>query len=154
MIYRLFDLTYTVPYIRVVPYLAGMLIGYWGYKLKQQPIKMKVIPTQVAWILLIGYLLTPILVSTDFETFSPLFCSLGYSLGKFIFGLCVGGVIILNVFAPEGLVRRVLSHNWFVHLNKLCYGMYLVHPVVIFLLFGLRSQPTYLSESLLVSGIE
>lgn len=151
MIYKLYDLTYTAPHIRVIPFQAGMLIGYLGYKLKKHPIKMKVIPVQIAWLFLIGYLLGPILISTDVDTISSLFCSLGYSLGKLLYGLCVGGVIILNVFAPEGLIRRTLSHNVFVHLNKVCYGMYLVHPIVIILLFGLRSQPTYLTESLLVS---
>lgn len=151
--YRLYKTLYTAPHIRVIPFQAGALVGYLGYRLKKHPIVIKEIPARIAWVAVIGYLLAPILFGSDVDTISSLICSLGYSVGKFIYGLSLGGLIILNVFAPDCLAQRILSHNCFVHLNKLCYGMYLVHPLVIILLFGLRSQPTYLSESLLVSGL-
>lgn len=112
---------------------------------------MNLFLVRTAWVLAIGYLLGPIVLNSNVDSLSSLICSLGYSVGKFFYGSAVGGLILLNIFAPDSIVQRVLSHGFFVHLNKLCYSMYLFHPLVVILLFGLRSQPIYLSESIMVS---
>lgn len=151
--YRLYAVLYTAPHVRVVPYLAGMLIGYLGHRLQKYPIELGKLPILLTWIAVIAYLITPIFFESRVDTISSLMCAIGYSIGKFIYGICVGILIMLCLFTPDTIVQRTLAHKVFVHLNKLCYGMYLVHPLVIILLFGLRTQPTYLTESLLVSHL-
>lgn len=151
MLYKLFQLTYTAPHIRVIPFQAGMLIGYFAYWIRKHPVKMELKAVRIAWSLFIACLVVPIFFSSDAENISTLVCALTYSLMKFIYGVCVGGIIILNVFAPDCLIQRILSHGWFVHLNKISYGMYLMHPIVIFLISGTRSQPLVLTDLLWVS---
>ena len=93
----------------------------------------------------------PVLLGQDVDGMSTLVCALTYSLGKLYYGFCVAGIILLSVYSPLGIVQRVLSPNAFVHLNKVCYGMFLVHPLVVMVLFGLRTTPAVLTESVLVS---
>lgn len=150
VIYRLYEKTYTVPYIRVIPFQAGMIVGYMANWHRKDPIKAKPIFIILAWILLIGYLLAPIIASSDVDSISPLICAIMYSIGKFVYGLAIGGVILLCLIASQSTIPKILSHKLFVHLNKLCYGMFLVHPIVVLLLFGLRTQAATLSASLVV----
>lgn len=128
-----------------------MLIGYLGHWMKKHPVKMKLFLVRIAWNLFIGVLVVPIVMSSDADSISTFVCALTYSLMKFVYGICVGGLIILNVFASDCLIQRILSHGWFVHLNKVSYGMYLMHPIVVLLVFGFRSQPVLLTDVLWVS---
>lgn len=149
MLYRLYDLLYTSPLVRVIPYQAGLLMGYFAHWLRKYPRKVE----KVAWLayyLALAYVLSPIVFATDVDHLSSLICSLGYSIGKFVYGASIGGIIIMCIMAPESLIPKTLCRSAFVHLNKLCYGMFLVHPAVVILLFGLRTQPVFLTPSLLV----
>lgn len=151
VIYRLYEATYTVPYIRVIPFQAGMVMGFMANHHRKDPIKMKTYLIVLSWVLLIAYLLAPIVASSDVENVSSIICSIMYSLGKFVYGLSIGGAIMLCLIASSSRISQILSHKFFVHLNKLCYGMFLVHPIVVLLLFGMRSQATSLSASVIVS---
>lgn len=144
--YRLFRTIYTAPHIRVVPYLAGMLTGYLGHWMRGKHLKMKRVLVRVGWNVFCGFLLLPILMVNDVSALSTFTCALSYSFLKFISGLCVGGLVILSVFSPEGRLQRVLSHGCFVQLNKMSYGMYVIHPVAILLVFGLQSHPVVLDD--------
>lgn len=146
VMYQLFRTIYTAPHIRVVPYLAGMLIGYLGNWMEINLLEINRTWVRVGWNVFSGFLLLPILIAHDPSTLSTFTCALTYSFLKFISSLCVGGLIILCAFSPEGRVQRFLSHGCFVHLNKMSYGMYVIHPIVILLVFGLQSHPVLLDD--------
>lgn len=151
VMYRLFTLTYTAPHIRVIPFQGGVMMGYLAHFLSKNPYKTNKTVIRILWIIAIAYLLAPIALRTDVDKISSLICSLGYSLGKLVYGISVSGLIILCLVSSEGLIPKILSHGLFVHLNKLCYSVFLAHPVLIIFLFGMRTQPVYLGLGLLVS---
>jgi len=72
--------------------------------------------------------------------------ALAFSLGKFYFGLIIGGIIVLCQMDYGGFLTKFLGHNIFLHVNKLTYGIYLLNPVIIAFLFGAKDEPTSLTD--------
>lgn len=70
------------------------------------------------------------------------------SMGKLLFALCIGGVIIMCACGRGGFSRLnvMLSSRPFLFLNKFCFSIYLLAPVVIAVMFGLRNEPTNFSD--------
>lgn len=138
---------YSAPHVRVVPYLAGMLWGFISHWIKSHPLKL----VRFSWIILVGFLVMPIVISPGVSV--PVYgCALLYSLGKYVYGITVGALITYSIFSPpDSVAKRFLSNGVIVHLNKLSYGMYVIHPIAIFIVFGLQSQPLVIDNLLWVS---
>lgn len=68
------------------------------------------------------------------------------SVGKLLFSLSVGGVIIICASGRGGYLNGLLSARPFLFLNKFCFSIYMLAPVVIVAMFGLRNEPTNFTE--------
>ncbi|XP_037954884.1 uncharacterized protein LOC119684825 [Teleopsis dalmanni] len=68
------------------------------------------------------------------------------SFGKLLFAICIGGVILLCAFGHGGYFDALLSARPFLFMNKFCFSVYMVAPVIVFASFGLRSEATNFTE--------
>lgn len=68
------------------------------------------------------------------------------SVGKLIFALTVGGVIIQCSHGRGGILNTLLSVRPFLFLNKFCFSIYMLAPVIVTLMFGLRNEATNFTE--------
>ncbi|XP_046811025.1 uncharacterized protein LOC111688647 isoform X2 [Lucilia cuprina] len=68
------------------------------------------------------------------------------SMGKLLFALCIGGVIIMCACGRGGCLNVLLSARPFLFLNKFCFSIYMLAPVVVVAMFGLRNEPTNFTE--------
>ncbi|KAM7343504.1 nose resistant to fluoxetine protein 6-like [Cochliomyia hominivorax] len=68
------------------------------------------------------------------------------SMGKLLFALCIGGVIIMCACGRGGWLNVVLSARPFLFLNKFCFSIYMMAPVLVVAMFGLRNEPTNFTE--------
>lgn len=149
--YKLYDDLYMKPWIRVAPYQAGVLMAYMAHTIQnRQPFKVGLWKNRVVWALIIAFMVMPIFTSSHRSDVPVWGCSLMYSLGKFIYGLTIGLVILLCQTGNGGRINTLLSHSSFVRFNKLTYGIYLIHPVIIGVIYGLQPTPSYPTTSIMV----
>lgn len=60
--------------------------------------------------------------------------------------------IILASTSENGVpIAKLLNHKIFVHLNKLSYGIYLLNPIVITLVYGLKDHNDHFTPITVVS---
>ncbi|KAL9922404.1 nose resistant to fluoxetine protein 6-like [Glossina fuscipes fuscipes] len=64
------------------------------------------------------------------------------TVGKLAFSLCIGVVIIMCASGRGGRLNAFLSARPFLFLNKFCFSIYLMAPVIVMGIFGLRNAPT------------
>uniref|UniRef100_A0A1A9WWG8 Acyltransferase 3 domain-containing protein n=1 Tax=Glossina brevipalpis TaxID=37001 RepID=A0A1A9WWG8_9MUSC len=64
------------------------------------------------------------------------------TIGKLVFSLCIGGVTIMCASGRGGRVNAFLSARAFLFLNKFCFSVYLMAPIVVIGIFGLRNAST------------
>merc|ERR1712050_56519 len=73
---------------------------------------------------------------------------------RFLWALCVAGITLLCYYNCLPLTNRFLSHPFWIPLVRLCYGIYIVHPMIIQLGAGVRVQYFPFSiMSLLFQGV-
>ncbi|XP_054739415.1 O-acyltransferase like protein-like [Anastrepha obliqua] len=68
------------------------------------------------------------------------------SFGKLLFALCIGGGILMCAWGYGGRLNALLSAHLFRLLNKFCFSIYLLTPVVTIVAYGLRNEPTSFNE--------
>merc|ERR1712135_224565 len=135
---------YTKPYCRIGAYLVGMVTGFYLYQNKNK-IKMSKVTVCAGWILaavnnlLILYGLYPAVhrgenLSNNVAAFyncmsRPMWC-VGLA---WVTIACVGGY--------GGYVNDILSWKGFIPLSRLTYCTYLVHPMVLMMVYS--SQETF-----------
>lgn len=60
--------------------------------------------------------------------------------------------IILASTSENGVpITKLLNHKIFVHLNKLSYGIYLLNPVVVAMVYGVKDHSDHFTPITLVS---
>lgn len=60
--------------------------------------------------------------------------------------------IVLASTSENGVpIAKLLNHRIFVHLNKLSYGIYLLNPVVVTMIYGLKDHSDHFTPITLVS---
>lgn len=69
-----------------------------------------------------------------------------------IFYSCATAWIILASTSENGVpIAKLLNHKIFVHLNKLSYGIYLLNPVVVAMVYGVKDHSDHFTPITLVS---
>ncbi|XP_012154768.1 nose resistant to fluoxetine protein 6 [Ceratitis capitata] len=69
------------------------------------------------------------------------------SFGKLLFALSIGGGILICAWGHGGRLNALLSARFFRLLNKFCYSIYLLTPVITLVAYGLRNEPTSFNEA-------
>lgn len=52
-------------------------------------------------------------------------------------------MILASHAGHGGIFAKILNHQIFVHISKLTYGLYLVHPIIISVLYGWQDHSTH-----------
>lgn len=98
------DYLYIKPYTRFSPYLGGLLIGYILYKIKDKKIELKSTTVVAFWTVAVVIFSFTLHMTYKRDVITWL-CALWFSLGKFMFGLFIGSVILICQLGYGGKQR-------------------------------------------------
>ncbi|KAJ7323148.1 hypothetical protein OS493_032152 [Desmophyllum pertusum] len=139
------SLTYEKPYCRIAPYLVGMVLGYlllhakdWKLPTKVHTYVFNMAGWCVAIILALSTLYGQYKVTREHnpQPFSRAENVIYGTFSRFAWSLALAWVIFACHRGLGGLVNKILSARFWIPLSRLTYCAYLVHPIVIFTLFG------------------
>ncbi|KAL3870701.1 hypothetical protein ACJMK2_038745 [Sinanodonta woodiana] len=140
-----FDKVYIKPYCRMGPYVVGLITGYVLYRTKRQ-VNMHKVLNLLGWavaasinIAVLYGLYNPDNKHVLNEPESAAYIAL-YRTGWAI-GVC--WVVFACATGNGGPVNTLLSWSPFVPLSRLTYCAYLVHPMIMFYIFGMRRTTVY-----------
>ncbi|XP_055312462.1 O-acyltransferase like protein-like [Sitodiplosis mosellana] len=133
---------YIRPWTRVLPYLVGVAAGYVMYMMKGKlPLGEKTI--KITWIVMITI---PILChkSTINPNTSYVTTAFALTIMRILYPASISWMILASHAGYGGRFAKFLNHPIFVHINKLSYGIYLLNPVVIILVYGWQDHSTHI----------
>lgn len=91
------DTLYAKPWTRIGPFLGGGFCGWILYKIKGKPVKLNQCLVALYWIVTFV-----IFIFTIFMTYKRdlmvVLCALMWSLGKYVFGLYIGSIVVMCHF--------------------------------------------------------
>ncbi|XP_055838509.1 nose resistant to fluoxetine protein 6-like [Episyrphus balteatus] len=145
VIFGTLEQLYVKPWVRVNSYFAGVLMGWIYFHYKDEGINLKMSKKIIFWtITFFIYLFTNFM---SFWRSAPVWLVASImSFGKFIFGLCVGCVIVMCQWGFGGPFNALMSSRPCLFLNKFCFCIYMIAPVVVVVVFASRTQATHFSE--------
>lgn len=142
---------YTKPWSRIQPYLVGVLLGYALYRKARLPYGRC-----MNWILYLAMwafaaflgLSTVYGVYDNFHghLFSPAANVIYVTFSRFAFGLALALLVFACHNGYGWLVNSFLSLKLWVPLSRLCYNAYLVHPIVLSIIFGSHRKTVYYED--------
>lgn len=139
------NMLYANPVIRMSPFLGGAFCGWLLYKTRYAKFRPGVL-----WVALYWSLVVVLFGGSIFYTYNRNIqaghCALLWSLGKFVFGLYIGSIMLMCHWGNGELLKRVFAHALFQHLSKLTYSIYMVSPLVITILHGGKEVSTHFDE--------
>ncbi|XP_058463284.1 nose resistant to fluoxetine protein 6-like [Malaya genurostris] len=134
VLYNTGSALYIAPWIRVSPYVVG---AYFGWLLSATRGELSFTKEQYRkyWVLAcIGLLVSMhCTVKRDFPF--PL-ASTVMVVVRIIVAWATCWIIVANATGYSNAVIRLLSSKFFIHINKLTYGIYLINPLIITAIFG------------------
>lgn len=68
------------------------------------------------------------------------------SVGKCVFSVCVGGVIIMCTCGHGRWLNTFLCCTPFRFLSQFCFSIYMLAPLIVVAIFGLRNEPSKFTE--------
>lgn len=133
------DWYYDKPYMRVVPLVAGLLMGCALRDTKMAKIKLSPILAASLMLLSIGAILFLCIInSTEYiDHGNPLTATQRWTehqaaayatIGRLLFVIALSTISFLCISGNGGFVARFLGMPWWEPLGKLTYGAYLIHP--------------------------
>eukprot|EP00057_Strongylocentrotus_purpuratus_P033640 XP_792203.3 PREDICTED: nose resistant to fluoxetine protein 6 [Strongylocentrotus purpuratus] len=129
------DTTYSKPYTRIPPYLAGMVVGYVMFKLKGKRIKMPplmVISGWLAALTTLWFTLYGIWFSYQRMDVPQATAVMYLTFCRLAWGVGVGWIIFACLQDYGGPIGAILSWQIWIPLARLTYCAYLIHPVILF----------------------
>ncbi|XP_077286857.1 O-acyltransferase like protein-like isoform X2 [Arctopsyche grandis] len=128
-----YDELYNKPWTRIGPYLVGIFTGWFLSKTNCCLLISKKL-SAVLWLLSISLLFGIIfgVYGTDFKTYG----SVAYaSFSHTAWGISISWILIACVTGYGGLVNKILSCPFIYPLSRLSYCAYLLHPVLLKIIF-------------------
>ncbi|CAK9812773.1 Nose resistant to fluoxetine protein 6 [Anthophora quadrimaculata] len=140
----LFDKIYDKPWTRLGPYLIGMSMGYFLFRIDCK-IKMSKTTICVGWLLSSACLLS--LLYGLYETeLSPIMAAAYSSLSHSIWALGLSWIVVACSTGYGGYVNSILSAPILYPVSRTTYCAYLVHPLVIRLTAMNLDSPFHLGK--------
>ena len=142
---------YGKPYCRIGPYLIGIVLGfilYNNYRLNIHKV--------VNWLLYITmWLVAAVLGMAVVYGFYPTFHGHGFSqvenvmyymFSRTVWGICLALVVYACHYGYGGVINRFLSLPFWIPLSRLTFNAYLVHEVVLLVIFGDRRDTMFYTD--------
>ncbi|XP_033228459.1 O-acyltransferase like protein isoform X2 [Belonocnema kinseyi] len=146
----LFDKIYDKPWTRLGPYLIGMSVGYFLFKIDCK-VKMSKTTVVVGWMLSSACLLSLLYGLYEAEL-SPVTAAAYSSLGHTAWALGLAWIVIACSTGYGGYVNDILSAPILYPFSRVTYCAYLVHPIVIRLTAMNADSPLHLGkDSMLIT---
>lgn len=70
---------------------------------------------------------------------------------RIFYSSSVAWMILASAMGHGGIFAKIFNCSVFVHLNKLSYGIYLLNPLIITVIYGLKDHSTHLDPITAVS---
>ena len=145
------DELYIKPYARISPYLVGIVLGYLLYKKVRIPFKwpMNWIFYLGLWILAAFFCLSTLYGfygTFHGHPFNPAENVIYFMFGRFTWAL---GLALLVFICHNGygwVVNSFLSMGFWVPLSRLTFTAYLVHPIVLTVIFTSVHEPVLYTD--------
>jgi len=148
------DILYEKPYIRLPPYLIGLLLGYiFSRKITFKSHRTKV-GNVIGWVLAITVSLAIIygpwhVYKPEGQTFMTNFENIMYgTFHRWAWSVAIAWVIFSCHNELGGLVNRFLSWKAFIPLSRMTYGAYLMHFIVLTWYYFVQEKSYHLQENL------
>eukprot|EP00795_Rhopilema_esculentum_P001737 gene1737-16222_t len=140
------DLVYIKPYCRIIPYLAGMLLGYLLFRKVQIKGQLKPLFAVIGWAVAIGCGMAVVYGTWDTtkkggKPFTEAENILYGSLSRLTWSVALSWVIFACHTGVGGLVNSILSWRAFIPLSRLTFGAYLLHPLVMIIFYQTKQSP-------------
>ncbi|XP_065065008.1 nose resistant to fluoxetine protein 6-like [Rhopilema esculentum] len=140
------DLVYIKPYCRIIPYLAGMLLGYLLFRKVQIKGQLKPLFAVIGWAVAIGGGMAVVYGTWDTtkkggKPFTEAENILYGSLSRLTWSVALSWVIFACHTGVGGLVNSILSWRAFIPLSRLTFGAYLLHPLVMIIFYQTKQSP-------------
>lgn len=130
---------YTAPWVRVLPYLIGVGSGWYLQQTAGQPLPLRKQTVNLLWTLT-----TTVMVMCHLATYARnmtyVYCVPMIVSVRIVYGASACWMIVASMKGQGGWFARVTAWPVFVHLNKLSYGIYLLNPLVVALIYGLSDH--------------
>ncbi|ELT92628.1 hypothetical protein CAPTEDRAFT_160691 [Capitella teleta] len=130
------------PYNRLPPYITGFILGWYLTKPNQSQ------PTKIThWLIsILACLALAVVVLAFFPlrmgfTYSHVFHATYGSLARCIWGVALSGITWSCIYNNNGFINKFLSCKAFIPLSRLTYGVYLFHPLLIFVIVFNHQSP-------------
>lgn len=63
---------------------------------------------------------------------------------RVLYSTSIAWMIVASAMGHGGFLAKVLNYSGFVHINKLSYGIYLLNPAVITVIYGAKDHSTHM----------
>lgn len=125
--------------------MVGVVFGYILFKVKGKKIEVHRSFVILFWAVSALFFMSTLYV-TYFKSDDTTFCTLMLSLGRFLIGILIGGVILMCYIGYGGFFTKMLDAEFLGHLNKVSFTIYLISPLVTTALHGFREKQTHFDE--------
>ena len=148
------NLLYIKPWHRVAPYIVGLILGYVLYRLRLPTSKrhiniIKYIVFSVMWVLS-GILLFSTLYGLYFQWHGHVphkFENVFYiTFSRFAWSLGLALLVFTCHYGYGGPINWFLSLKFWIPLSRLSYNAYLLHPLILTVIFGTERKIIYYQD--------
>ncbi|XP_072763719.1 nose resistant to fluoxetine protein 6-like [Anoplolepis gracilipes] len=127
--YRLSSVLYYPPWIRIGPYIIGIIIGYLVRRLNKKLI-LKKKTVILCWCFSSACVIFALLGLYK-QHVSILNAAIYIALSRILWAISIAWIVVAYFTKYGGIVNQLLSSKVFISLSKLTYCAYLVNPFVI-----------------------
>lgn len=146
---------YIKPYTRIGPYIIGMLMAYFIFRLgPERKFRLSAWVVSFGWFLSIGTLLAIVLVMYPANNGHPPGAALaGFysSTSRILWSLALAWMTFAAYIKRGGFIDAFLALKVWIPFSRLTFCAYLVHPILIAIFYGTRRQTFDYSFYLMVS---
>ncbi|BES93766.1 nose resistant to fluoxetine protein 6-like [Nesidiocoris tenuis] len=129
--FKFFDELYDKPWMRLGPYIAGIMAGWFVHRTKCS-VKMSMLVNVSGWAVALSTLMFLVYGVRD-ANFGVTGTAMYISLGHTAWGAALAWIVIACTSGYGGWINSLLSCKLLQPLSRLAYCAYLVHPVIMVL---------------------
>ncbi|KAG5666698.1 hypothetical protein PVAND_014713 [Polypedilum vanderplanki] len=145
-----FERLYSTTYLRCAPWMIGVLLGYYLYKLKGEKITINKYLNAALWILSFSILISIVLGSVAFRTIEnqpSTFANAFYiAFRRQSWGLAIAWIIFACEMNSGGIVKKFLELPCWQPLGRISLSFYLIHTFLQILHLTSIKVPLYFSD--------
>ncbi|KAG4070645.1 hypothetical protein HA402_013565 [Bradysia odoriphaga] len=138
VMHELGDDMYTSPWTRILPYLIGVGSG-WILLNRKDWLNIDRKSTNYLFLVAISIIgachCSVINRGLSYKFAAPL-----VTMIRIFYSVATAWIILASTSANSVPIAKFLNHKLFVHLNKLSYGIYLLNPVIVALVYGVKDD--------------